>query len=90
MWRGICFRLSAIGVNMPAKPLGIDSFTADTLMQMIRYVSSDSRIARHLDIPECRVAQARNRLPKEHRMSSRNVRRAIVVAQVRHEVATTA
>lgn len=71
-------------------PQGIDSFTADTLVQMVRYIGDDRRIAKHLDIPEVRVSQARNRLPQEHRMSSKNVRQRLVIAQVRHEVATTA
>lgn len=82
--------MSAYRLVRRESPRGLDPFTTDTLMAMIKYISSDNRIAQHLDIPESRVRQARARLPQKHRMSSRNVRRAIVVAQVRHEVATTA
>lgn len=66
--------------------MGIDPFTADTLMSMIRYIADDRRIARHLGIPEVRVRQARTRLPGFHRMSSRNLRRDRLVAEVRKQV----
>jgi hypothetical protein len=45
----------------------MDPWTAETLGQMVKYIKSDSKIARYLDIDEDRVRTARGYIPGTRR-----------------------